>query len=67
MTPPQVFLGRWKRLVEITVFPLLATSPLSAPPGDQHREAKARSAHFHERFGMEAQPPGLESLTPPLR
>lgn len=39
---------------------------LPAPPGDQHGKAKARSTHFHERFGVEARPPGLESLTPPL-
>lgn len=42
--------------------------PAPCPPhrGDQLLEAKARCAHFHERFGMEAWPPGLQSLTSPL-
>lgn len=65
MTPKssKAFGSAWLKLQYFLCW-LLA--PCLPHPGNQYSEAKAHSAHFHERFGMEIWPSGLESLTPPL-
>lgn len=63
---PQVFLSLWKRLVEITVFPLLAAGPLPAPPGWPTPRGKGALRSFPWKVRNGGLAPGLESLTSPL-